>query len=104
MLGQPDALVLKLRFLEVIWRSAGVLKRRLPRCQILGFYKSLADQGLADPQLSSRGMSLAMVIMQDAPPKLKRFLKPLGRKATVRALLIRCIVAVLLHRGRMGAD
>ncbi len=44
-----------------------------------------------------------MVIMQDAPPKLKRFLKPLGRKATVRALLIRCIVAFLLHRGRMGA-
>jgi len=44
-----------------------------------------------------------MVIMQDAPPKLKRFLKPLGLKATVRALLIRCIVAFLLHRGRMGA-
>ena len=44
-----------------------------------------------------------MVIMQDAPPKLKGFLKPLGRKATVQALLIRCIVAFLLHRGRMGA-
>src|SRR5467141_978924 len=28
-----------------------MLKRRLPRCQILGFYKSLADHGLADPQL-----------------------------------------------------
>src|SRR5713226_5294200 len=35
----------------LLGRSAGMLKRRLPRCQILGFYKSLADQGLADPQL-----------------------------------------------------
>jgi hypothetical protein len=44
-----------------------------------------------------------MVIMQDALPGLKRFLQPLHLKAPMSALLIRCVVAFLLHPGRMSA-
>jgi hypothetical protein len=44
-----------------------------------------------------------MVIMQDSLPGLKRFLKPVGLKERMRGLVIRCIVAFILHLGRMGA-
>ena len=44
-----------------------------------------------------------MGILQDALPGLKRFLAPAELKASVLALLIRCVVAFVMHRGRMGA-
>lgn len=44
-----------------------------------------------------------MVIMQDALPGLKRFLKPAGLKERMLALVIRCIVAFVMHLGRMAA-
>src|SRR5271165_6369979 len=44
-----------------------------------------------------------MVIMQDALPGLKRFLKPVGLKERMLGLVIRCIVAFAAHLGRMGA-
>ena len=44
-----------------------------------------------------------MVIMQDALPGLKRFLKPVGLKERMLALVIRCIVAFVMHLGRMAA-
>lgn len=44
-----------------------------------------------------------MVIMQDALPELKRFLKPVGLKERMRGLVIRCIVAFIMHLGRMAA-
>jgi Transposase DDE domain len=44
-----------------------------------------------------------MVIMQDALPGLKRFLKPVGLNDRMLALVIRCVVAFTMHLGRMGA-
>jgi len=44
-----------------------------------------------------------MGILQDALPGLKRFLSPAELKASVSALVIRCVVAFVMHTGRMGA-
>ncbi len=44
-----------------------------------------------------------MVIMQDALPGLKRFLKPAGLNERMLALVIRCVVAFVMHFGRMAA-
>jgi hypothetical protein len=44
-----------------------------------------------------------MVIMQDALPGLKRFLKPVGLKERMQGLVIRWVVAFVMHLGRMGA-
>jgi hypothetical protein len=44
-----------------------------------------------------------MVIMQDALPELKRFLKPVGLNERMLGLVIRCIVAFVMHLGRMAA-
>lgn len=44
-----------------------------------------------------------MGILQDALPGLKRFLGPAELKASVLELVIRCVVAFVMHTGRMGA-
>jgi hypothetical protein len=44
-----------------------------------------------------------MVIMQDSLPGLKRFLKPVGLNERMAGLVIRCIVAFVMHLGRMAA-
>jgi hypothetical protein len=44
-----------------------------------------------------------MVIMQDALPGLKRFLKCVALKERMLALIMRCVVAFILHAGRMSA-
>ena len=44
-----------------------------------------------------------MVIMPDALPGLKRFLQPAGLHERMVALVIRCIVAFVMHLGRMAA-
>src|SRR5262249_36648391 len=53
--------------------------------------------------LPSCGRSLAMVIMQTALPGLKRFLKPVGLNERMRGLVIRWVVAFIMHWGRMAA-
>lgn len=45
-----------------------------------------------------------MVIMQDALPGLKRFLQPVGLKERMLALVIRYVVAFVMHFGRMSAS
>jgi hypothetical protein len=44
-----------------------------------------------------------MVIMQDALPGIKRFLKPLGLKETTERHVTSFIVAFVMHLGRMSA-
>jgi hypothetical protein len=44
-----------------------------------------------------------MVIMQDALPGLKRFLKPVGLNRRMQALVVRCVIAFVMHLGRMAA-
>jgi hypothetical protein len=44
-----------------------------------------------------------MVIMQDALPGLKRFLKPVGLNERMSGLVVRCVVAFVMHLGRMAA-
>lgn len=44
-----------------------------------------------------------MVIMDDALPGLKRFLKPVGLNQRMTGLVIRCVVAFVMHLGRMTA-
>ena len=41
--------------------------------------------------------------MQDALPGLKRFLKPVALNERMQALVIRCVVAFVMHFGRMAA-
>lgn len=43
------------------------------------------------------------MIMQEALPQIKRFLKPVGMKERVVGLTIRCMAAFCLHFGRMSA-
>jgi len=43
------------------------------------------------------------MIMQEALPGIKRFLKPLGLTDRVLGLAIRCVAAFILHWGRMSA-
>ena len=44
-----------------------------------------------------------MVIMDDALPGLKRFLKPVCLNQRMSGLVIRCVVAFVMHLGRMAA-
>lgn len=44
-----------------------------------------------------------MVIMPNALPQLKRFLQPLALAPRLQLLVIRCIIAFIMHFGRMAA-
>jgi hypothetical protein len=44
------------------------------------------------------------MIFQDALPHLKMFLKPAALRRRAQALVIRCILAFLMHRGKMSAS
>ena len=44
-----------------------------------------------------------MVIIQEALPQLKRFLQPLHLSLRRSSLLVRCLIACIMHVGRMGA-
>ena len=45
-----------------------------------------------------------MLIMQDALPLFKSFLKPVSLKQRARQLLLRCVIAFLMHLGKMSAS
>ncbi len=53
--------------------------------------------------LTNREGSLAMVIMQDALPKIKQFLRPAGLSETAQRHVSCFIVAFIMHLGRMSA-
>ena len=44
-----------------------------------------------------------MLIFQDALPCIKTFLKPVPLSRRARGLLVRCLVAFLMHLGKMSA-
>src|SRR5262249_16560933 len=52
--------------------------------------------------LTSRGRSLAVIMVADLIPGLKRFLRPLDVSEAARGMVTRLIVAFLLHAGRMS--
>src|SRR4029077_9607576 len=54
-------------------------------------------------QVISNREGVSDVIMQEALPGIKRFLKPLGLKERVLGMTIRFVAAFALHCGRMGA-
>jgi hypothetical protein len=54
-------------------------------------------------QVISNREGVSDVIMQEALPGIKRFLKPVGLKECVLGLTIRCVAAFCLHWGRMSA-
>ena len=45
-----------------------------------------------------------MLIMQDALPLFKSFLKPVSLEQRARQLLLRCVIAFLMHLGKMSAS
>ena len=45
-----------------------------------------------------------MLIMQDALPLFKSFLKPVSLKQRGRQLVLRCVIAFLMHLGKMSAS
>ena len=45
-----------------------------------------------------------MLIMQDALPLFKSFLKPVSLKPRARQLVLRCVIALLMHLGKMSAS
>jgi hypothetical protein len=51
---------------------------------------------------SRRGRSLAMIMVADLVPGLKTWIAPLGLKESAQLLVIRVVVAFLLHTGRMS--
>jgi hypothetical protein len=52
--------------------------------------------------LSSRGRSLAVIMVADSVPSLKRWISTLGLKDSAKLLVIRMVVSFLLHAGRMS--
>ena len=55
-----------------------------------------------DRPLPGRGRSLAMVMVAESLPGLKRWVGTLGLKDSAKLLVIRVVVAFLLHAGRMS--
>src|SRR5208337_1774512 len=45
-----------------------------------------------------------VLIMQDALPLFKSFLKPVSLKPRARQLVLRCVIAFLMHLGKMSAS
>ena len=45
-----------------------------------------------------------VLIMQDALPLFKSFLKPVSLKQQARQLVLRCVIAFLMHLGKMSAS
>src|SRR5271157_5492070 len=45
-----------------------------------------------------------VLIMQDALPLFKSFLKPVSLKQRARQLVLRCVIAFLMHLGKMSAS
>ena len=45
-----------------------------------------------------------VLIMQDALPLFKSFLKPVSLKQHARQLVLRCVIAFLMHLGKMSAS
>ena len=45
-----------------------------------------------------------MLIMQDPLPLFKSFLKPVSLKQRARQLVLRCVIAFLMHLGKMSAS
>jgi hypothetical protein len=54
-------------------------------------------------QVISNREGVSAMIMQEALPGIKRFLKPVGLNERVLGLTIRCVAAFCLHWGRMSA-
>jgi hypothetical protein len=46
----------------------------------------------------------SVLIMQDALPLFKSFLKPVSLKQGARQLVVRCVIAFLMHLGKMSAS
>src|SRR6266436_9036086 len=59
--------------------------------------------GPTSGRVFSNREGVSAVIMQDALPDIKRFLKPLGLSERSLGLTIRCVAAFILHWGRMSA-
>src|SRR5258708_33755258 len=54
-------------------------------------------------QVISNREGVSAMIMQEALPGIKRFLKSAGLKDRMQSLTIRCVAAFCLHWGRMSA-
>src|SRR6185312_17412653 len=87
---QPDAPVLVLRYPPSF--------SRMRRSAKMARLSQRPDPWI----LTSRGRRLAMVMVADSLPGLKRWLAPLGLKDGTRLLVIRMVVAFVLHAGRMS--
>ena len=45
-----------------------------------------------------------MLIMHEALPRFKSFLKPVSLNQQARQLVLRCVIAFLMHLGKMSAS
>ena len=92
---QPPKEVLKLHFFEVCG-----LKRR-GASSFCRFGQNGGEEADHSPT-AEEGASV--LIMQDALPLFKSFLKPVSLKQRARQLLLRCVIAFLMHLGKMSAS
>src|SRR3569832_998981 len=53
---------------------------------------------------TNRGRNLAMAMVADSYPKLKSFLRNCGVSETSRSLVVRMVIAFILHYGRMSCS
>ncbi len=88
--------VLKLRFFRRVW------------AQKEGGFLLSADLGKIVVRKRTIRQPLKkeppMLIMQDALPLFKSFLKPVSLKQRARQLVLRCVIAFLMHLGKMSAS
>src|SRR5271166_464086 len=86
--------ILKLRFFDV--------------CGLKGGFLLSADLGKIVVRKRTIRQPLKkeppVLIMQDALPLFKSFLKPVSLKQRARQLVLRCVIAFLMHLGKMSAS
>src|SRR4051794_22048778 len=87
---KPEAQVLKLRYLPVPLGADSCKKRRDSSKQ-----RDHQDR-------TRRRRSLAMILVADSVPGLKKLLATTGLKETARLLVLRTVISFLLHPGRMS--
>src|SRR5271157_3340661 len=92
---KPASYVLKLRFFDVCGLKGGGFLLSADLGKIVVRKRTIRQPLKKEPPV---------LIMQDALPLFKSFLKPVSLKQRARQLVLRCVIAFLMHLGKMSAS
>ena len=93
--GRPPSELLKLRFFDVCGLKGGGFLLSADLGKIVVRKRTIRQPLKKEPPV---------LIMQDALPLFKSFLKPVSLKQQARQLVLRCVIAFLMHLGKMSAS